>query len=252
MRKKLIAGNWKMHGFLNQITDLVTGIHEGHPSNKVDIVLLPTFVHLSTVQKLISDTHLQLGAQNLYLGTQGAFTGEVSGPMLKELTCQYVLVGHSERRSIFQESLTLVAEKFKAALEAGLTPVLCVGETLDERERGDAEKIIYDQLISVIQFAGIDAFSHAIIAYEPVWAIGTGLTATPIQAQTMHAYIRGVISQLKVDIGQGIRILYGGSVKADNASALFAMQDIDGGLVGGASLDVANFLAIINAAATTN
>ena len=200
------------------------------------------------MKTLLGSSPVLLGAQNLYVGAQGAFTGEVSGPMLKDIGCEYVLIGHSERRTIFREELDLVTAKFKAALEAGLQPILCIGETREQRERGETEQIVKQQLDSVIAAAGINALSHAVIAYEPVWAIGTGLTATPEQAQAVHAYIRHTISQNNVDIAKTIRILYGGSMKADNAASLLAMPDIDGGLIGGASLDAKSFLAICAAA----
>lgn len=249
MRRPLIAGNWKMHGSQSQVKTLIDGIRQGASAySDIDILVLPTFVHLSQAKALLTQGNVSLGAQNLYLGAQGAWTGEVSGPMLAELGCQYVLVGHSERRSIFQEEVSLVAQKFKAALEAGLTPILCVGETRAQRESGETEKVIREQLESVIQFAGLAAFQQAVIAYEPVWAIGTGLTATPEQAQEVHAFIRKLIMQNNVDMARTIRILYGGSMKAENAASLLAMPDIDGGLIGGASLEAKSFLAICAAA----
>lgn len=245
VRKPLIAGNWKMHGSLSQVKTLVEGIAQGADAYpNIDILVLPTFVHLAEVRNLLSHSSILWGAQNLYPGTQGAFTGEVAGPMLKELGCQYVLVGHSERRSLFHEDLSLVAEKFKAAIAAGLKPILCIGETRAQRESGETERVIREQLDSVIEAAGIDAFNQAVIAYEPVWAIGTGLTATPEQAQSVHAYIRELLAKNKVDIAKTICILYGGSMKPDNAASLLAMPDIDGGLIGGASLDAQSFLRI--------
>lgn len=245
MRKPLIAGNWKMHGSVRDVQTLINGIKQGAASfSAIDIAVFPTFVHLQQVRDLLAGSNIALGAQNLYLGTQGVFTGEVSGPMLVDCGCQYVLVGHSERRAIFHEGLDLVAAKFQAALFAGLTPILCIGETQAERERGEAESVIAAQLKSVIAAAGIEVFRNAVIAYEPVWAIGTGLTATPEQAQAMHAFIRSEMAKNQVDIANTIRILYGGSLKPDNAAALFAMPDIDGGLVGGASLNAESFLAI--------
>lgn len=254
MRKPLIAGNWKMNGSLVEVNLLIDGIKFGIKDNvdafaTIDTLVIPTFVHLSYVHELIEEVPLiSLGAQNLYLGAKGAFTGEVSGPMLKELGCQYVLIGHSERRSIFKENLEMIAAKFKAAQEAGLIPILCIGETQQERESGQTEAILKTQLESVINVVGIDAFKQAVIAYEPVWAIGTGLTATPEQAQAAHAFIRQLIKQNKVDIAETIRILYGGSMKADNAANLLAMPDIDGGLIGGAALDAGSFLKICEAA----
>jgi triosephosphate isomerase len=249
MRKPLIAGNWKMHGSLSQAKSLSERIAHGASAYpNIDILVLPPFVHINLVKDLLTNTSVMWGAQNLYLGTQGAFTGEVSGSMLKELGCQYVLVGHSERRSVLHEDLNLVAAKFKAALDAGLKPILCIGETQAQRERKETEAILRQQLESVIQLAGIDAFSQAVIAYEPVWAIGTGLTATPEQAQSAHLFIRELIAKNKVDIAKTICILYGGSMKPDNAASLLAMPDIDGGLIGGASLDANSFLAICAAA----
>lgn len=265
-RKPLIAGNWKMNGTQAEVKTLLSGIIRGAQAfdNRVDIVVLPTFVHLfyahqllqqsasnltSSATALHSPMPISIGAQNLYLGSKGAFTGEVSGAMLKEIGCEYVLIGHSERRALFTEPFDLVAAKFKAALDAGLKPILCVGETKDEREAAKTEEVVREQLASVIALVGIDAFKSAIIAYEPVWAIGTGLTATPEQAQETQNFIRQYLRQNNVDIADTIRILYGGSMKADNAEALLAMPDIDGGLIGGASLNAETFLAICAAAA---
>jgi len=249
VRKKLIAGNWKMHGSSPSVQKLMDGIKVGAASlSHVDIAVLPPFVYLALVRDQIKNTAIQLGAQNLYLGEQGAFTGEISGAMLKDLGCEFVLVGHSERRAIFQEGLQLVAQKFQAAIMSGLTPILCVGETRDEREQGLTESIIQAQIESVIQLAGIETFAKAVIAYEPVWAIGTGLTATPEEAQAVHAFIRALILKNKVDIGGAIRILYGGSMKPENAASLLVMPDIDGGLIGGASLDAVSFLKICECA----
>jgi len=251
VRKPLIAGNWKMNGTRAEVRALIDGIKQGAKALAgIDVLVLPTYVHLTLVHELLQQTPVLLGAQDLYLGTTGAFTGEVSGLMLADAGCEYVLIGHSERRSMFHDDLALVAAKFKAALDAKLKPILCVGETRKEREKGETEKVIRLQLDSVIQSVGIKAFSNAVIAYEPVWAIGTGLTATPEQAQAVHAFIRALIAQNNVDIAGAIRILYGGSMKPDNAASLLAMPDIDGGLIGGASLDAGNFLAICNAAET--
>ncbi len=252
MRKPLIAGNWKMHGSMSQAKSLIDGIKQGAAAfADIDVLVCPTFVHLSAVHHWLESSRVMLGAQNLYLGAQGAFTGEVSGAMLKDAGCDYVLIGHSERRSLFHDDLALVAEKFKAALQAGLKPILCIGETRAERETGQTESIIRAQLQSVIDAAGIEAFQQAVIAYEPVWAIGTGLTATPEQAQAAHFYIRQLFAQNNVALAKTIRILYGGSMKAENAASLLAMPDIDGGLIGGASLDAVSFLAICAAASQT-
>lgn len=249
VRRYLIAGNWKMHGSMSQVQSLVGDIKQGAAEySAIDILVLPTYLHLAQVSGLLAHSSIMYGAQNLYPGAQGAFTGEVSAAMLADLGCQYVLVGHSERRSLFKEDLSVVVEKFKSALESGVKPILCVGETRAERESGKTQQVVHEQLESVIKLVGIDGFRHAVIAYEPVWAIGTGLTATPEQAQEVHAYIRGLIAQNNVDIAQTIRILYGGSMKPENAAALLAMSDIDGGLIGGASLDAKSFLEICAAA----
>ena len=250
-RRKMIAGNWKMNGSRREALSLVDAIKEGAASfTSVDVVVFPSFVHLQQVEQQLVDTLIAWGAQNLYVESHGAFTGEVSGPMLVDYGCQYVLVGHSERRSLFHEDLALVAAKFKAALQFGLQPILCVGETLAQREKGETQRVIEEQISSVIQACGIEVFRRAVIAYEPVWAIGTGLTATPEQAQEVHAFIRTHLAKQNVEIANAARILYGGSVKADNASGLFAKPDIDGALVGGASLEAKGFLAICQAAET--
>lgn len=244
----MVAGNWKMHGSRQQIQSLLQGIKQGSQSfSNIDVVVLPSFVYLSEVESVLANTSVMWGAQNFYLGTQGAFTGEVSGAMLVDYGCRYVLVGHSERRALFHEDLELVAAKFKAALAVKLQPILCVGETLKEREKNLTEKVIAAQLDSVIESAGIKSLQEAVIAYEPVWAIGTGLTASPLQAQSVHAFIRERLARLNVDVAQTTRILYGGSVKPENAAELFAMPDIDGGLIGGASLEAKSFLAICKA-----
>jgi len=249
MRKKMVAGNWKMNGLRYEAYALLEAIKQGAGAfSAIDIVVFPSFTYLQKSEEILADSLVAWGAQNLYLGKSGAFTGEVSGAMLVDYGCQYVLVGHSERRQLFHEDVNLVAAKFKAAQQFGLQPVLCIGETLEQREQGQTENIIEQQLASVVEAASIDPFRHAVIAYEPVWAIGTGLTATPEQAQAVHAYIRGVLAKYNAEIAQGVRILYGGSVKADNAKGLFAMPDIDGGLVGGASLEAKGFLAICQVA----
>lgn len=238
-----------MNGSLSQTKSLIEGIKQGAAKyNNVDILVCPTFVHLSFAHDLLKDSNVMLGAQNLYLGDNGAFTGEVSGLMLKEVGCEYVLIGHSERRTIFREELALIADKFKAAIAGGVKPILCVGETQSEREAGKTEDIIRAQIQSVLDAVGVEGFRTAVIAYEPVWAIGTGLTATPEQAQDVHAYIRQLLAQNSVDLANTIRILYGGSMKPDNAAALLAMPDIDGGLIGGAALKADSFLVICNAA----
>jgi triosephosphate isomerase len=249
-RKILVAGNWKMHGSKTMVRSLLEGLLAGSSSRgKADLAVFPPFPYLPMTESILSGSHILWGGQTLNPNAQGAHTGETSGNMLVDMGCRYVLVGHSERRSIYNESDTDVAQRFKAALDAGLEPVLCVGETLEEREQGQTEAVVTRQLDAVLQSAGVEAFSRAIIAYEPVWAIGTGLTATPQQAQSVHAFIRDKITALNVIIADQLRILYGGSVKGSNAAELFAQSDIDGGLVGGASLTAEDFLAIYNAVA---
>jgi triosephosphate isomerase len=230
------------------VRSLLDGILAGSSAQgNADLAVFPPFPYLSLTESILSGSHVQWGGQTLNPNAQGAHTGETSGSMLVDMGCRYVLVGHSERRSIYSESDEDVALRFKAALDAGMEPVLCVGETLEEREEGQTEAVVARQLDAVISRVGIDAFSRAIIAYEPVWAIGTGLTATPQQAQSVHAFIRDKVSTLNAIIADQLRILYGGSVKGSNAAELFAQSDIDGGLVGGASLTAEDFLAIYSA-----
>jgi len=213
-----------------------------------EMTVFPPFPYLPKVQKLLQGSSISWGAQTLHPSPKGAFTGEVSAAMLLDFGCHYVLVGHSERRILFGESDGDVADRFDAALEAGLEPVLCVGETLDKRESGLTHQVINDQLDAVLEKSGIDSFASATIAYEPVWAIGTGKTASPEQAQEIHAFIRDKLSAHDDIIAGQIRILYGGSVNPSNAADLFARKDIDGGLIGGASLKAEDFLAIYAAA----
>ncbi len=250
MRRILLAGNWKMHGSPEMVASLLNGLLVASQQEcAVDMVVFPPFPYLAQVQALLKDSDISWGAQNLNPAAQGAFTGEVSAAMLLDFACRYVLVGHSERRALFGESDQDVALRFEAAHQAGLIPVLCVGETLAERENGATETVVERQLDAVLQGSGIGAFGRAVIAYEPVWAIGTGKTATPEQAQEVHAFIRNKISSQDGTIGDHIHILYGGSVNGSNAADLFAREDIDGGLVGGASLKAEDFLAIRDAAA---
>ncbi|MES2219260.1 MAG: triose-phosphate isomerase [Pseudomonadota bacterium] len=249
MRKLMVAGNWKMHGSRQTTQSLLESLKQSAaPLTHIDVVVFPSFIYLPQAQTLLTNSAIAYGAQNLYPGNAGAFTGEIAASMLVDLGCRYVLIGHSERRALFSETLTLIAEKFQAALAASLIPVLCIGETLAEREAGQMEAVLKKQLDSIIEKAGISSFERAVIAYEPVWAIGTGKTATPEQAQQAHAYIRQLLSGADANIAKTTRILYGGSVKADNAAGLFAMPDIDGALVGGASLEATSFLAICQAA----
>ncbi len=239
-----------MHGSKTMVSELLEGLLAGSSADgKADLAVFPSFSHLPLTESILSGSHIQWGGQTLNPNAQGAHTGETSGGMLVDVGCKYVLVGHSERRAIYAESDTDVALRFKAALDAGLEPVLCVGESLEEREANETEAVVARQLAAVIDSLGIDAFSQAVVAYEPVWAIGTGLTATPLQAQSVHAFIRDKLSSLNVIIGGQLRILYGGSVKGSNAAELFAQDDIDGGLVGGASLTAEDFLAIYSAVA---
>jgi triosephosphate isomerase len=249
MRRKLIAGNWKMHLTREEASALLDAIKKGAADlRQVDVAVFPSFIYLPLAENILAKSPVTWGGQNMYMGESGAFTGEISGPMLLGYGCRYVLIGHSERRLVFFEDLPLVAAKFKAAIQCGLQPVLCLGETLVQREKDLTERVISEQLESVIESAGIDVFHQAVIAYEPVWAIGTGLTATPEQVQSVHAFIRRQLARHHIEVASTMRILYGGSVKADNAKALFAMPDVDGGLVGGASLNAAHFLEICQAA----
>ena len=250
MRGYLVAGNWKMNGSNAANAVLVDGIIAGAPAaGQVDLLVCPPFPYLSQVGERISGSRVMLGAQNVSIHESGAYTGETAGTMLRDVGCTYAIVGHSERRALYGETSDVVAGKFQAAQAAGLTPILCVGETLEEREAGNTEAVIDEQLDAVFGAAGIPAFSEAVIAYEPVWAIGTGMTATPEQAQDVHRHIRARLESQDAEIAAGIRILYGGSVKGDNAGGLFSNPDIDGGLIGGASLKPADFLAIADAAA---
>jgi triosephosphate isomerase len=245
MRQPLVAGNWKMHGSRAENASLVSGLLDLlQPGKRAEILLCPPFPYLMETARLLKDSGVALGAQSVCAEAQGAFTGEVSAAMLKDVGCRYVLVGHSERRQLFGESDALVARKFVAAQGQGLVPVLCVGETLDEREGDQTTIVVSRQLEAVLAVTGVQALAKAVIAYEPVWAIGTGRTASPEQAQEVHAMIRAKVAERDGTIGGSVRILYGGSVKASNAQELFAMPDIDGGLVGGASLKADEFARI--------
>ncbi|MGD8977538.1 MAG: triose-phosphate isomerase [Gammaproteobacteria bacterium] len=248
MRTKLAAGNWKMNGTRAQAESLLQGLRSRLGDDlPCEVMVCPSFVYLQLAGDLLAGSGIGLGAQNLAVEDAGAYTGEVAGPMLADLGCHYVLVGHSERRSLFGEDNETVAKKYVAAQRAGLEPVLCVGETLEEREAGVTERVIDEQLRAVLALAGVDSLARAVIAYEPVWAIGTGRTATPDQAQAVHAFIRGLVAANDGIIADSVRILYGGSVKSSNAGDLFSMPDVDGGLVGGASLDAEDFAGICRA-----
>jgi len=251
MRRPLIAGNWKMHGSRAENAELIEAMLLGLPDQTpFDIAVCPPFVYLWEVGRLLKASSIALGAQSVCAEQVGAFTGEASAAMLKDVGCKYVIVGHSERRAIYKEDDALVARKFLAAQSQGLIPILCVGETLEERERGQTMQVVSRQLTAVLDLAGVAALRAAVIAYEPVWAIGTGKNATPQQAQEVHAHIRTAVAGRDAKIAADVRILYGGSVKAANARELFAMPDVDGGLVGGASLKADEFLKICAAAQT--
>ncbi len=245
MRRQLVVGNWKMHGSRAANAELLTGILAARPFT-ADVAVCAPFVFLSEVAATLAATDMRWGAQDVSAHEQGAYTGEVSAAMLHELGCRYTLVGHSERRALHAESDELVAQKAQAALAKGVTPIVCVGETLAERDAGQTEAVVKRQLAAVIHKLAHCA-AEMVVAYEPVWAIGTGRTATPEQAQAVHAVLR---AQLQAVTGHGERmtILYGGSVKPDNAATLFAQADIDGGLIGGAALKAADFVAICRAA----
>jgi triosephosphate isomerase len=245
MRQPLVAGNWKMHGSRAENATLVHGLLDLlQPDKRTEILVCPPFPYLLETGRLLRDSGIALGAQSVCAEVHGAFTGEVSAAMLKDVGCSYALVGHSERRHIYVESDALVARKFVAAQSNGIVPVLCVGETLEEREGGRTLDVVSRQIDAVLSVSGVRSLARAVIAYEPVWAIGTGRTASPEQAQEVHGMIRAKVAGLDATIGGSVRILYGGSVKASNAQELFAMPDIDGGLVGGASLKADEFARI--------
>ena len=254
MRSKLVAGNWKMHGSLTENEALLGALTKGlahmdlASARGFQCAVCVPFPYLAQAQAALQASPIAWGAQDVSEHGRGAYTGEVSGAMLKEFGCRYVIVGHSERRTLHGEDNALVARKMQAAQSQGLVPIVCVGETLAQREAGATEHVVGEQLDAVMALSGPEALTHAVIAYEPVWAIGTGRTATPEQAQDVHAFVRGRVAAKDATIAQNLAILYGGSVKGSNAKALFTMPDIDGGLVGGASLDAADFLAICEAA----
>jgi triosephosphate isomerase (TIM) len=253
MRRPVVAGNWKMHGSRSANEALLSELVERvKPDWHIDVVVFPPYVYLSDAVRAVEEGDIGVGAQDLCAEAPGAFTGQVAAAMVKDVGCRYVIVGHSERRRLYHEDDALVARKFAAALGAGLTPVLCVGETLEEREAHRTEAVVARQLDAVTAMVGIASFASAIVAYEPVWAIGTGRTASPQQAQEVHAYLRSRIAAQDAKMAGRLRILYGGSVKASNARELFAMADVDGGLVGGASLSADEFLEICSAAAVRN
>lgn len=247
MRRKLVAGNWKMHGNLAENEALLSGILAGMGNVKAGVAVCVPFPYLAQVQAKLSGSAIAWGAQNMSQHAKGAYTGEVSAAMLKDFGCTYVIVGHSERRALYGESDEVVAEKFAAVQAAGMTPILCVGETLAEREECITEVVVGRQLDAVIAKSGVAALAKAVVAYEPVWAIGTGMTATPDQAQAVHAFIRGKVRALDGAVADGLIIQYGGSMKPNNAAELLGQPDIDGGLIGGAALNAEDFLAICRA-----
>ncbi len=245
MRRTLIAGNWKMNGSLSSIEELISGIKDGLAEvTNADMAVCPPAIYISKVNDLIGDSGIGLGSQNICDQESGAFTGELAPSMLKEFNCNYAIIGHSERRSLYGESDELVAKRFAMAVQSGIIPLFCIGETLEERESGIMEDVVSRQIDAVIDTQGIEAIGKCVIAYEPVWAIGTGVTASPEQAQAVHAFIRSKLAALSEDVAAKVQILYGGSMNAGNAKELLSQPDIDGGLIGGAALKPADFLAI--------
>ncbi|OQW91256.1 MAG: triose-phosphate isomerase [Beggiatoa sp. IS2] len=248
MRQSLVAGNWKMNGSSQSVRALVDGLKKGIGDVKeAQVAVCPPYVYLPMVSELLAGTPIKWGVQNVSEQDSGAFTGEVSVSMLKDFGCTYAIVGHSERRTLYGETDDLVAKKFVKVQAGGLTPILCVGELLEERKTNKTEAVVRRQLETVLKLVGVSAFSNAVIAYEPVWAIGTGRNATPQQAQEVHAFIRSLIAKQDSSIAPKLIIQYGGSMKGSNAAELLAMPDIDGGLIGGAALKADEFLTICKA-----
>ena len=247
MRQVIVAGNWKMNASKETVNTLIMGILSGMADVDSTVIVCAPSPYMSQVEALITHSQLHLGAQNLNVNASGAFTGEVSADMIKDFGAQYVIIGHSERRSLYGETDEIVASKVQVALDNGLTPLFCIGETLEQREAGSMEAVVSRQIQAVIDRVGIDAFKNIIIAYEPVWAIGTGVTASPQQAQDAHAFIRSMLAQNDASVAQTTPILYGGSMNPSNAAELIGCEDIDGGLIGGASLKAEDFLQICKA-----
>ena len=247
MRTPLVAGNWKMHGTRTSARELVAAIAAALAPG-VEVAVMPPAIHVAELAREFAASGIAFGGQDASEHVQGAYTGDIAAAMLADAGCHYALVGHSERRTIHGESDALVARKFAAVQAAGLVPVLCVGESLAERDAGETDAVVGRQLSAVLDHAGVAAFARAVVAYEPVWAIGTGRTATAAQAQAAHAAIRGKVADRDAMISRSLRLLYGGSVKPGNALELFSQPDVDGGLIGGASLVAADFLAIVAAA----
>ncbi|MGM9452973.1 triose-phosphate isomerase [Legionella bozemanae] len=245
MRHKIVAGNWKMNGQLQQVIQLSNELKKLlYSMNNVQVIVMPPAIYIPQVRDILVECAIDLGAQNVYPKDFGAYTGEISAPMLKDFNCRYILVGHSERRHCFHEDENFVAQKFHHVKEHGMIPILCVGETLAEREKGQTEQVIAKQLLAVSQHDK-NCFSDCVIAYEPVWAIGTGKTASPEQAQEVHQFIRKLVAEINHSDAERLSLLYGGSVNENNARALFSMPDVDGGLVGGASLNAKQFVEIV-------
>jgi len=248
MRQPLVAGNWKMNGSKASAAELLAGIKAGMGAiRKTEVLVCPPFPYLAMACEALAGTGGAVGAQDACTEASGAYTGEVAAPMIKDVGCTYVILGHSERRQYYGETDSIIAKKYAQALAAGLTPILCVGETLAERERGETQSVVARHLDGVMETAGVEAIARGVIAYEPVWAIGTGMTATPEQAQEVHAFLRSRVAAKSAKVAAGVRILYGGSMKPDNALELMSQADIDGGLIGGASLKASDFLAICQA-----
>jgi triosephosphate isomerase len=249
MRQPLVAGNWKMNGSRASVAELLGGLKAGIGQvTTAEVAVCAPAIYLPDTQAALTGTPIKWGAQDVSVHASGAYTGEISGSMLNDFGCRYVIIGHSERRAYHAESDEIVARKFAAARAVGLVPILCVGETLEEREQGITEEVVGRQLDAVVAHCGIDTVGEGVIAYEPVWAIGTGKTATPEQAQQVHAFIRARLAAGSQAVADGMRILYGGSMNPKNAAELVAQADIDGGLIGGASLKAPDFLAVCSAA----
>jgi len=247
-RQKIVAGNWKMNGSSESINQLVVGLTAAIENTPVEVVVAPSFPYLAQVDNLLEKSSIKMASQNVSEQGSGAFTGEVSISMLQDFAVDYVLIGHSERRSIYGETDQVIAEKAKALLATELTPVLCIGESLEQREQNITLDVCFSQIDAVLNLVGVNAFEQVVIAYEPVWAIGTGLSASAEQAQEVHKAIREHIAKSDEVVSEKVRIIYGGSVKASSSSDLFAMPDIDGALVGGASLKVEEFIGIVKSA----
>ena len=247
MRQPMVAGNWKMNGSSDSVKELIEGVKAGVGAANAEVVVCPPFVYIASVAAAAAGSDIKLGAQNMCDQDAGAFTGEVSGPMLKDVGCEYVVIGHSERRAMYGETDEVTAVKYGAVLKNGLKPIFCIGETLEEREGGITEEVVGRQIDAILKSDGVASLANAVLAYEPVWAIGTGKTASPEQAQAVHAFIRNKIAEQDKVIAEGLRILYGGSMNPGNAAELRSQPDIDGGLIGGASLKAEDFLAICTA-----